>query len=178
MGPRHTKEELLSGALDTAFEVGLSQLTFANVANHLEINDRTIVYYFPSKDDLVTEVLISLGQQLQETLTPAFAQPAADYLSLMTQAWPMLSRKSADPVFALFFEASGLAAAGHAPYCDIVPQLMEAWIAWAATFVEGTAKQRRLEAETAVALLDGLLLMRNLVGPQAAARAAKRLGIR
>lgn len=178
MGHKHTKEEILAGALATAFDVGLSQLTYGRVAKRLGINDRTVVYYFPTKDDLVSEVLISMGAQLQRTLAPAFTSPRADHIALLRAAWPILARPDADPVFALFFEANGLAATGRDPYHSLVPQLVDTWIAWAAEFIHGTPKQRRTEAETAIAVVDGLLLLRQLAGPAAADRAARRLGIR
>ena len=177
MGHRHTKEELLEGALAAAFEEGLSQLTFGRLAKRLGINDRTIVYYFPTKDDLVTQVLFALGLRLQETLGHAFSKPAAGHLELARMAWPVLAHRDADQVFALFFEANGLAAAGRAPYDTLVPQLIEAWIDWSVTFLTGTAKQRRAEAEAALAVIDGLLLLRQLAGPAAAKRAAERLGV-
>ena len=81
-------------------------------------------------------------------------------------------------MFGLFFEANGLAATGREPYRTVVPALVQAWIDWAATFVDGPAKQRRIEAETAIAMIDGLLLLRQLAGPAAADRAARRLGVR
>lgn len=177
MRHRHTKEEILTGALATAFEAGLSQLTYGRVAKHLGINDRVVVYYFPTKDDLVGEVLLSVGLELQQALAPAFAEPAADHLELARRAWPMIATPEADPVFALFFEANGLAAAGREPFADLVPQLVEAWIAWAAELIEATPAKRRTEAAAALALIDGLLLMRQLAGPEVAQRAAKRLGV-
>lgn len=178
MGHKHTKEEILAGALATAFDVGLSQLTYGRVAKRLGINDRVVVYYFPTKDVLAGDVLVAMGAQLQETLAPAFASPRADHLALLRAAWPLLADPDADAVFALFFEANGLAAAGREPFRSLVPQLVEAWIVWAATFIDGTPKERRTEAETAVAVIDGLLLLRQLAGPAAANRAARRLGIR
>ena len=178
MGHKHTREEMLEAALATAFEFGLSQLTYGRVAKRLGIHDRTVVYYFPSKDDLVGDVLVALGAQLQQTLAPAFAAPAADHLALVRAAWPVLARPAADPVFALFFEANGLAAAGRDPYRTLVPQLVEVWIAWAAESISGTPRRRRTEAETAIAMIDGLLLLRQLAGPDAANRAARRLGVR
>lgn len=171
MGYRHTKEEILSGAVATAFDVGLSQLTFGRVAHRLAINDRVVVYYFPTKDDLVRDVLGSLGARLQQTLAPAFTSRAADYRTLVRAAWPILAHPDADPVFALFFEGAGLAATGREPFRSVVPQLVDAWVAWVTEFVTGTPQQRRAEAETAVATIDGLLLLRHLAGPEAADRA-------
>ena len=178
MGHRHTKAELLAGALATAFEEGLSQLTFGRVAKRLGVNDRIVVYYFPTKDDLVGEVLYAMGGQLQDTLAPAFATPAEDHLDLVRAAWPVLARDEADAVFALFFEASGLAAAGREPYLSLVPPLVEAWITWASAFLMGTPARRRAEAEAAIAVLDGLLILRQVAGPKVAARAARTIGVR
>ncbi len=178
MGHKHTKADILDGALRVAFDDGISQLTFGRVAKRLGVSDRIVVYYFPSKDDLIGEALYAMGAQLQETLAPAFASPAADHLELARSAWPCLASETADPVFALFFEAAGLAAAGREPYRTLVPQLVEAWIAWASTFIRGRQARRRAEAEAAVAVLDGLLLLRQLAGRAAADRAARAVGVR
>jgi AcrR family transcriptional regulator len=178
MGHKHTKAELLDGALAAAFADGLSQLTFGRVAKRLGISDRIVVYYFPTKDDLIGEVLAAMGTQLQATLAPAFAAPVAGHLDLLRAAWPILARPAADPVFALFFEASGLAATGREPYSSLVPQLMELWIAWASELIIGTPAKRRSEAAAAIAILDGLLLLRQTAGPKVADSAARAIGIR
>jgi AcrR family transcriptional regulator len=175
MGHKHSKDEILNAAVEVAREEGLANLSFGRVAKQFGTSDRVVVYYFPSKDDLITEVLSALGLKLQQTLALAFAEPAADHLGLLRKAWPIMSAAEVDAVMALFFEASGLAAAGQEPYRSVVATLMEAWIAWAATLVEGSPTKRRSEAEAAVAVLDGLLLMRHVVSPEAAARAARRL---
>ncbi len=177
MGYRHTREDILAGAIATAFEDGLSQLSFGRVARHLGISDRVVVYYLATKDDLVSEVLIAVGVQLQQTLEPAFVQLFANHLELVRTAWPVAADESADPVFALFFEANGLAAAGRSPFRAIVPQLVEGWITWASAYFDGSPAERRAEAEAAIALLDGLILLRQLAGPEASDRAAKRLGV-
>ncbi len=119
-----------------------------------------------------------MGLELQQTLAPAFASPAADHLELLRVVWPLVARPAVDPVFALLFEANGLAAIGREPHRTLVPQLVEGWIAWAAELIERPPAQRRTEAETAIAVIDGLLLLRQLAGPEAANRAARRLGIR
>ncbi|MFZ4811471.1 MAG: TetR/AcrR family transcriptional regulator [Ilumatobacteraceae bacterium] len=177
MGYKHTKADILDGALAVAFDEGLSQLTFGRVAKHLGISDRTVVYYFPTKDDLIGEALLAMGLELQATLAPTFSSPAADHLEILRGAWPILARSDADPVFALFFEAGGLAATGREPFRTLVPQLVEGWIDWTATFIRGTRARRRSEAEAAIAMLDGLLLLRQLAGPDVADSAARRLGV-
>ena len=177
MGHKHTKEEILAGALETAVSDGLSQLTFGRVAKHLGINDRIVVYYFPTKDDLITNVLLAMGGDLQDALAQAFTDSASDHLELTRAAWPVLTSPESDQVFALFFEANGLAAAGREPYRSLVTGIIGAWIEWLVDFFQGSDDERRTEAEAAIALIDGLLLLRHLAGSDAADRAAARLGV-
>jgi AcrR family transcriptional regulator len=175
VGYRHTKEEILNAALDAALDEGLSQLTFGRLAKRLKISDRIIVYYFPTKDDLIGDVLVAMGIKLQAALAPALSIPAANHVELLRAAWPILAHPDADPVFALFFEVGGLAAIGREPYHTLVPQLIQAWIEWAYGVLSGTPSHRRVEAETAIATIDGLLLTRQLAGPTTADRAARRI---
>ena len=177
MGHKHTKEEILQGALDVALDDGLSTLTFGRVAKRLNINDRTVVYYFPTKDDLVTEVLVALGLQIQHALGQAFSNKAPDHLALTRAAWPILTEPENISVFGLFLEANGLATAGREPYKTLVTQLVAGWIEWVGEFVDGEPDQQLAEAEAAVALVDGLLLIRILAGEASAERAAKALGV-
>ncbi len=175
MGHRHQRADILAGAIETAFAGGLSAVTFGRVAAHLGVSDRIVVYYFATKDNLLGEVLLGLGARLREALAASLGTPVADHRALVRAAWPALAHPDADRVFALFFEASGLAAAGRAPYARAVPQLVEAWIEWAADHLTGTRQQRRRQAEAAVALVDGLLLLRQLAGPEAAERAVRTI---
>jgi AcrR family transcriptional regulator len=175
MGHKHTKDEILAGAMEAALADGLSRLTFGRVAKHLGISDRVVVYYFPSKDDLISEVLIVLGINLQSALASAFEQGATDHTDLARTAWPILSAPEHDAVFSLFFEASGLAATGREPYHSVVKQLIDAWVEWLMGFLTGPTETRQSEAEAAVAVIDGLLLLRKVGGSAAADRAAARL---
>lgn len=177
MGHRHTKDDLLAEALATALDVGLSQLSFGRVAERAGTSDRMVVYYFPTKDDLLSEVLVAVGLHLQQVLGGVIPAAGSDHRGLAAAAWPALARPAVDPYLALFFEANGLAAAGREPFRTLVPQLVDLWIEWLAGFVEGTPARRRAEGAAAIALVDGLLLLRHLAGPRVAQRAAASLGI-
>lgn len=178
VGYKHDKAEILDAALDAALADGLSQLTFGRLAKRLGVSDRTVVYYFPSKADLVGEVVVAMGLQLQAALADAFATPVIDHLELVRRAWPLLATPDHDRIFALFFEANGLAAIGREPYASLVPTLVEAWIDWAAALTQGTPSAQRAQATAAIATIDGLMLLRLLAGPDAAERAAVTLGAR
>lgn len=177
MGHKHTREQILAGAVELTLDNGLSALTFGRLALRIGTSDRVVVYYFPTKETLVAATLEEIGKHLQEVLARAFPGPSADHRQLVTKAYPVLADRSVDPVFAVYFEACGLAAAGVEPFTDLAAALVEGWVDWLATFFTGTDERRRAEAEATVALVDGILLMRQLAGSQAADRAAKALGV-
>lgn len=177
MGHKYSRQDILAGALAVALEGGLSKLSFGRVGKHLSISDRMVVYYFPTKADLVAAVVAAIGSHLQATLDEAVDARVTDHRALLRQAWPVLARPENDRAFGLFFEANGLAAAGQPPYDRLVPDLIAAWVDWAAGHVDGTREHRRAEGEATIALADGLLLFRQLAGAEAAQRVADRLGV-
>lgn len=198
MGYRHQKPELMAAALELVGEDGLSRLTFGRLAARLGIADRTVVYYFPTKDQLLTEVIGELALQLMGILGEAFGDEPLPRDELLRRAWPVLATETADPIFRIFFELTGLAAAGTAPYADLVPSLMGAWLTWLETKLRPTSDDSGLTARSGtesvahpgdpdgdrsgdaahvVALIDGLLLVRLTAGPEAADRAAASLGL-
>ena len=95
---------------------------------------------------------------------------------MVRRAWPLVATPEQDRVFALFFEANGLAAVGREPYATLVPMLVTGWIEWAAQLIEGD--DRDDEAAAAIAMIDGLLLVRYLAGAEAAERAMATLTAR
>jgi AcrR family transcriptional regulator len=177
VGYKHDRSELVAAAVEAAAEDGLSQLTFGRLAKRLGISDRMIVYYFPSKDDLITEVVVALGAELQELLAAAFGKDRMPVNQLALRAWPILTTRAADRVFAVYFELTGLAAAGIEPFASMAPTAIESWVDWILPYVEGSTKDIRYRrALGLVAQLDGVLLLRQLCGGRIGDLAASQLG--
>lgn len=177
MGHKYTREQILEAAVALALADGLGALTFGRLAKRMGTSDRVVVYYFPSKATLISDVLLEIGNRLQAALARAFTEPASGHQQLARAAYRVLARDDTDAIFAVYFEACGLAAAGAAPYRDLAAALVDGWVGWLSGFFHGTLKHRRAEAEATLVLIDGVLLMRQLGGPQAADRAAKALGV-
>lgn len=178
MGYKHSREELLDAAVGVAHEHGISNLSFGRVAARLGINDRTVVYYFPSKAALVGEVLLVLGARLQVLLEGAFGPDPRPVTDLLADAWSTLATVDADPTFAAFFEVTGLASAGVDPYPEVAAGLVAAWQDWLVPRIATTPGGDRTGAALGlIAQLDGLLLLRQVAGPAAADAAARALGV-
>ncbi len=178
MGYKYDRGELLDAAVASVLDDGVGRLTFGRLAKRVGINDRSIVYYFPTKRDLLTEVVMALGQRFQSLLDGAFVDDELETVEVVRLAWPVLISPDAEPVFRIYFEMVGLAAAGTAPFDELTPMLIDHWIDWLAPRVAGaSAALRRENATAAVALVDGLLLLHHMVGKDAARAAAIRLGV-
>lgn len=178
MGYRHSASEILEAAVDVAVENGMGGLTFARVAKKLGISDRMVVYYFPTKVDLIVGVAERLGSELQELLSQAFGEGRRSPDELLALAWPVLATRRGDRVFGLFFEMIGQASARQEPYPSMVRSLMESWRDWLADRVAGDRIDvRRRRALSVMARIDGLLLIRRTMGNEAASLAARDMGI-
>lgn len=177
MGHKHSKQAVLDGALAVVEAGGLGRLTFASVAAELGTSDRMVVYYFPSKDALVSAVLVEVGARLQDLLASADTSGAQDHRTLTAALWPVLRAPGTEGAFALYFEAVGRAAGGVEPFRSLAPALVEGWVDWLSGHLEGDPDRRRDEATAAVALIDGLLIVRQLAGAEASDRAAAALGL-
>jgi AcrR family transcriptional regulator len=178
MGYRHSADEILDAAVAITLESGLAALTFGRVGKRLGISDRTVVYYFPTKLDLIDAVAGSLVADMVELLEDAFGSEPLDQKDLLKRAWPVLTTPSADRVFALYFEIVGLASSGGAPYDALAAGLVAGWVDWLAPrMLGGRADVRRRRALATVAQIDGLLLVRLVLGAAAGDAAAREAGV-
>lgn len=177
MGYKHDENEMLAVAVELVLEEGLSNLTFGRLARRVGVADRSIVYYFPTKADLITRTVHALGGRLQSVLAEAFGSDPVPGEEVARRAWPVLASPEADPVFRVFFELVGLGAAGIAPFDELAPALMESWIDWVVPRVSAGNGDARAAAYAAVAILDGLLLLRATCGAEPARAAAVAMGL-
>jgi AcrR family transcriptional regulator len=179
VGYRHSEAEIVEAAAAVALEHGMSGLTYRRVADRLEISDRMVVYYLPTKADLIVAATTALSVKLQHLLAEAFGDDRRDPDGLLRKAWPVLTTPAAERIFAIFFEAMGLAAGGTDPYDQLVPAMMQAWLDWLTTRTTGsTPSARRRNALAVIARVDGLLLVRLTLGADASNDAARALSVR
>jgi AcrR family transcriptional regulator len=174
MARRHSADALLEAATSVVAEQGLAGVTFGRVASAAGTNDRTVVYYFPTKDALLKAIVERHVGELHGLLAEAFADAPLPSVELARRAWPALTTPAADGLFATFFELAGLAAAGREPFAAIAGPVTEGLVAWVASLLD--APDPTSAAHALVAQLDGALLLRHLVGPDAGDRAAAALG--
>ena len=178
VGYRHSRDDVVEAAASIALRDGMAKLTYRRVAEELGISDRMVVYYLPSKEDLVMAAVGALSVRMQTILEQAFGDDRRSPDELLKMAWPVLTKKSADQIFALFLEVVGLSAAKVEPYDRISRLILDGWIRWLSDRIDArTERDRRRGALGVIARIDGLLLLRHGHGVGAANEAARALGL-
>lgn len=179
MGYRHDKQDVLDAAVEVAGDLGMGKLTFRAIGRRLGIADRTVVYYFPTKTELVAAVLRQSTVRLVGMLAPALGDEQMPDPQLLAASWAALQQPEADRWLRLYVETLGLAVRGTEPYASIAADLARTWIPWfAARLLPGaTGEPADDRAAGLLASLDGLLLLHTAIGPDLAVRAARGLGV-
>lgn len=175
MGPKHRREDMLEAAAQVVAEEGLAGLTYRRVAERLAIPDRTVVYYFPHKGDLLRAVLEGHADRLKALLVDALGSDRLPPAVLLGRTWSALRSDDADAAFRVFFEVVGHAAAGRSPQRELSSAMADEWVDWLADRVAASPDQRLRHAAALVAQLDGLLLLRHIGRPELADAAASAL---
>lgn len=176
MGYKHSRTDMLDAAADLLVDDGLTGLTYRRLGERLGVPDRTVVYYFPTKTDLLTAVLDRHAEHLRTLLHAAVGDEPLSPGQLLHRAWSALRTPQADPAIRVLVEVLGHAAAGRAPYRDLAATIATQWTDWLAHHLTGSIRQRRQHAAALLAQLDGLLLLRSIGRSDLADAAARTLG--
>jgi len=151
---------------------GLQGLTFAAVARQADVADRTVVYYFTTKDEMVVAAVDVMAERLQSRLDASSGEDRLPPEVLLRRAWRVVDDAEARAVVRVWLEMCVHAAANEAPYAEASQRIAQAWLTWLTNHVEGaTLPIRRTTASALLARLDGALLLEMIGLPKTAARA-------
>lgn len=167
---RHDRESLLAAAVEVALQDGLAALTFAAVGQRAGVPDRTVVYYFPAKPDLVAAVMTALAAQV---VAAADRDPGPwPVAEAPARLGALLTGPDVGTVLARWLELCLLGADPASPYRPLAAGLGDGFVSLvAARLADVPDAERRAAAARVIALVDGAMLLR-MIGLDADADAA------
>lgn len=169
---RHDRTALLAAAVAVCRDEGLSALTFDAVGRRAGVPDRTVVYYFARKSELLAAVIGVMAHDLVAALDAGIDKRRYSSKELLRLVWPTLCTPSSRPVVRVWLELAVLGAAGEQPHRDAAQHLGELWLEWLSGRVSGrTRHQRAQRAAVLLARIDGALLLDHIGLHEAAAAA-------
>lgn len=121
------RADLLDAVVDYVCKHGVARLSLRPLAQAVDSSPRVLLYYFNSKEDLVTEVLERAGAR-QRHLFERLRTERLDSIDACREIWNIMSAPAAEPIFRLFFEVYGLALQDRKRYARFLKRVVEPWL--------------------------------------------------
>ncbi len=166
------REAFLAGTVAHLLRRGVATLSLRPLAAELGTSDRMLLYYFGTREQLLVAALDEVGRQLQEALVAALPGPPVAPEQVVRQVWPVLTTPAVDAHLRLYLEISGLAVRGREPFGTAGREVARAWLGWIGERLDVAPERRDAAAAGVLGVLDGLLLLRFVVGDRQADDAA------
>ena len=138
----------------------LDALALRGLAKRLATSGRMLLYYFQTKDELVTAALVRVSEQTAELLRPIEEAPPCTPGALMEQVLTASAASEFAPFLRIWTEVVARWGRREAPYNAISQIIVERWIAWTEErLVPGTRGHAHAVAISLLAMVDGLTLL-------------------
>ncbi|RIJ67794.1 TetR/AcrR family transcriptional regulator [Nakamurella silvestris] len=154
-GPMTERQRLLHLVAQHILEHGVSGLTLRNLGRAIGTNNRMLLYYFDSKENMVAAALTEAGAwepRFYGTLVDLVDSdaPLADRL---VASWAGISHPANRPYIRLFFEILGLALHEKGRYDEFLQGVGSLWLSQIATEVRAEGVPDPLATELAQEML-------------------------
>jgi AcrR family transcriptional regulator len=155
------RERLLTAVSDVCLERGISGMSLRALAQGAGSNNRMLLYYFGSKEQLLVAALREAGSRfplLADALS-ALTAPRRPLEERLEAAWDAISAPENEPFLRLFFEVLGLSARDAARFAEFAAELITDWPARVAAALAAEGVPPAVAADLAdqlVALWRGL----------------------
>lgn len=124
------RADLLARAVDYVCEHGVSQLSLRPLGQAIDCSPRLLLYFFSSKEELVTEVLAAAGERQRVLFARLQLEHLASPREVCRAIWRVMSTPEAEPIFRLFFEVYGLALQDRKRYARFLDRVVAEWLAY------------------------------------------------
>jgi AcrR family transcriptional regulator len=110
------KREIVEAAASHLIEHGFQRSGLRAIAQSVGMSDRMIMYYFETKDDLVSAALEMIGEGLAAGMESAVPQGNATPSQILEALSQTMQSEEVQAIMRLWFEIIGLAMRGQEPY--------------------------------------------------------------
>jgi AcrR family transcriptional regulator len=126
------RAELLERIVDYVYRHGVSQLSLRPLGEAVGCSPRLLLYFFQSKEQLVTEVLAAAGMRQRALVSRLRMEHLATPAQACKEIWRSISDPQSEPLFRLFFELYGLALQDRRKYASFLKRVVGDWLAFIA----------------------------------------------
>ncbi|HXK03640.1 MAG TPA: TetR/AcrR family transcriptional regulator [Verrucomicrobiae bacterium] len=177
MGREERRAEIVATLARHVLAHGLAGAGLRSLARVVGTSDRMLLYYFMSKEDLLSAVLEQIAANLARSLQAIFGEVKLPPARALERIWQVLKQGSnSDPV-RLWIECASRASRGDPFFRVVVDRIRENWVTWLSAVLDTPAADRAPLAALMMAAVDGQVVLQptNLAQGDAAIRLLVRL---
>lgn len=154
------RAELVSRLADTLLADGLAAASLRSLAKAAGTSDRMLLYYFPTKEALMTAALVHLAGRLETALSEAAAPSRAPADILFVRVGHQVLDEAFWPYVRLWLEIAVRAGAGEAPYRDAARVIASGFLGWITHQLDAPAERHAADAARLFAQIEGLIILK------------------
>lgn len=119
--------DLLERIVDYVAENGVSELSLRPLAAAVDASPRLLLYYFESKEALLTEILVAVRSR-QRVAFAKLSDVRGSSGDVCRAAWRIMSDRKSEPLFRLLFEVYALALVDRKRFPDFLKHVVADWL--------------------------------------------------
>jgi AcrR family transcriptional regulator len=147
------RAEILERIVDYVYANGVSTLSLRPLGDAVGCSPRLLLYFFSSKEELITEVLAAAGTRQRTLVGQIKTHHANSPAQACRSIWAAISEPKSEPLFRLFFEVYGLALQDRKRYASFLRRVVKDWLdVIAAPLLQAGASERDARAHATVIL--------------------------
>ncbi len=124
------KQEIVAAVAQHLLQHGFRNSGLRALAKSAGLSDRMVMYYFETKEDLVTQALLLLADGLSHSLSEILPNPRASGAQIINTMRTAGATPEVKPLLRLWFEIVGLAMHEEGPYRGAAQLILEDWENW------------------------------------------------
>ena len=131
-------QQLLDNIIGYVLENGVSQLTLRTLAQAAGSNNRMLLYYFGSRENVIVAALEGAEARFpgMRAIIPNLDDHSIPLDTRLFEAWQSIADPQNRPFHRLFFEIFGIAGFQHQQFTDLLTAISTEWVAHVAAAFE------------------------------------------
>ena len=155
------RAEIVESVTKHLLERGLRSSGIRALAKSADTSDRMLMYYFGTKENLITEVVTAAAEGLSLRLNEMVPGNNLSGKQLINTVVDAAEAPEVKPLLRFFFEMVGRAMRDEPPYKLVSVNMLDLWQLWVESKLKSDQRHRAPEV---VAELEGQLMMNLLRG--------------
>jgi AcrR family transcriptional regulator len=121
-------EALLDAIVEYLVTHGVADVSLRPLAHAVGSSPRVLLYYFGSKEDLVSLALARLRERQRASFARLKQSGAADPIAACRAVWRQLAAPQSEPLFRLFFQAYSMGLQEPQRFAEFLHHAIEDWL--------------------------------------------------